>query len=290
LEEFTESQVTEELKKTSEEIWKAVGYRPIYFRAPAGYHGTVHDSTRTVDDIARELGMSSHIDWGPDTHDYYNDSDEEWKKHCGHEPRCGALSQHIVTTIKEASDGAIILCHESFEHTPEALQEVLPELKANPEYCFKTLAEHPNYQDKAKNYRETVYRYHKVDKGLTCFYYSTNSKAEPGWTADGVCFKSAPFIPGARPVRQYRHEDSSHPLRYAYTIEPYSGNYGPGWTYDEKFAFYAFKKKENGMEPVYQYYQVIEGGYWNLFYSTKPNEPPQGAGWTCQGPAFYVYA
>jgi hypothetical protein len=132
-----------------------------------------------------------------------------------------------------------------------------------------------------------IYRYHRDHQGYRCFCYSTNSTETltGGWLPDGAAYFAFGEGQGADPVYQYHHEDSNHPLRYCYTIDWV----GPGWTKD-KIAFYAFKQSKPGTTAVYQYYQVIEGGYWNLFYSTKQNEPPQGAGWTCQGPAFYVYA
>lgn len=93
------------------------------------------------------------------------------------------------------------------------------------------------------------------------------------------------------PVYQYYAKQPYGGIRYFYSIDP---NVEAGWTLDKDcndgVAFKAFKDKQKGTVPVYQYYVEQPYGGIRYFYSTDPHVE---AGWTLDkdyngGIAFYA--
>lgn len=123
------------------------------------------------------------------------------------------------------------------------------------------------------------------------YFYTTNLLGLPGsdWTAKGIAF----YACGANyqasnsgqsmgPVYQY---SASEPQRYSYGT---STILAPGWAND-RTAFFAFGSQVPYTLPVYQYHTILQeyNDRWNLAYSLNQNDPNL-AGWTNDGPAFYV--
>jgi peptidoglycan/xylan/chitin deacetylase (PgdA/CDA1 family) len=267
---LTDDAIKNELMNASDAIYKRVGFYPRHFRAPLG------DDRGNVNTIARSLGLSDHIGWGADTEDWHSDEEMGGRE---------KAENSIRDKIKGAGDGDIVLCHDKFAHTPAALKKAFKDLSEDKDNCFKTMAGYPSCVK-----ADPIYQYHidYRDRGYKSFYYSAklNDAPGPNWVMDGMVFSGVNEDTEAKGVRQYHHQDSSRPLRYAYTIKPYTDDYGPGWIDDNKPAFYAFNDPKADTIPLYLYYHLIEDKYWNLFYSTYPDVKGP---WIKQGQIFYVY-
>ena len=122
------------------------------------------------------------------------------------------------------------------------------------------------------------------------YFYTTNPLGSPDsdWTAQGIAFYAfgadcqASTGQAVVPVYQYSAGD---PQRYNLNT---GISVGPGWTNDKKTAFYAFQGQAPNTVPLYQYHKLLPGEFWNLAYSVNENDPKL-AGWTIDGPTFFVY-
>jgi peptidoglycan/xylan/chitin deacetylase (PgdA/CDA1 family) len=96
-----------ELGNTADIIEAANGIRPTMFRPP---YGASNDAVRT---ISKELGFAL-ITWNVDTLD--------WKTK--------NADKVYAAVMKDVSDGSIILCHDLYDTTADAMERVIPELIA----------------------------------------------------------------------------------------------------------------------------------------------------------------
>jgi peptidoglycan/xylan/chitin deacetylase (PgdA/CDA1 family) len=107
LTKLTADEIRKELSDTNEAVYKAAGVRPTIFRPP---YGSVDDSVKGV---AKQAGMAA-INWSVDTID--------WKT-----KNADAVYNEV---IKSAKSGSIILCHDIYPTTAEAMKRVIPDLAA----------------------------------------------------------------------------------------------------------------------------------------------------------------
>jgi peptidoglycan/xylan/chitin deacetylase (PgdA/CDA1 family) len=96
-----------ELEGTADIIEAANGIRPTMYRPP---YGAVNDSVKAV---SQELGFSL-INWNVDTLD--------WKTK--------NADKIYAAVMKDVSDGSILLCHDLYDTTADAMERVIPELVA----------------------------------------------------------------------------------------------------------------------------------------------------------------
>jgi hypothetical protein len=118
------------------------------------------------------------------------------------------------------------------------------------------------------------------------YYYTTNELDHPGreWTKTGIAFNAFQAnTVGAVPAYQF---NAPSPQRYDFRTSDVPS---PGWTNDKKAAFYVLTSATANSVPMYQYHQIIDNGFWNLFYSLDPNDP-NVKGWINDGIAFYAFA
>lgn len=97
--------IRKEFTDTDAAAWEIAGVRPRAYRPP---YGSVNDSVKAV---AKELGISL-IDWSVDSLD--------WKSRSA-----DAVYDEIMGQVE---DGSIILCHDLYASTAEAMARVIPEL------------------------------------------------------------------------------------------------------------------------------------------------------------------
>ena len=114
---LSESEITDELKTSSETIEKITGKKPTLFRAPYG------DYDNLLIDTAKEMGFYT-IQWDVDSLDWKNLSANE-------------IALRVVNGVKS---GSIILCHNNGLHTAEALPMIFSTLK-NRGYQFLPIGE-----------------------------------------------------------------------------------------------------------------------------------------------------
>ena len=100
------SQVTAaDIKKCSDAIYKACGKRPTAFRPPGG------NSTKVITDECKKEKMAMYY-WSVDTQDWDSrDAKTIYNK-----------------SVKEISDGDIILMHEIYDSTADAIEKLVPKL------------------------------------------------------------------------------------------------------------------------------------------------------------------
>ncbi|MCL2699142.1 MAG: polysaccharide deacetylase family protein [Defluviitaleaceae bacterium] len=99
------NQIKNDLLETSRVIEEAVGVAPLIFRPP---YGAINNN---VMNVSRELELAILL-WSIDTKDWkYRDAD---------------VIYNIV--MEHAADGAIVLSHDLYEVTVEAMERIIPEL------------------------------------------------------------------------------------------------------------------------------------------------------------------
>ncbi|MDR2712780.1 MAG: polysaccharide deacetylase family protein [Clostridiales bacterium] len=105
LTKLSKAEIKQDLEKTNQEIYDISGIEPMLYRPP---YGAVSDSLKT---ISQDLQLSL-IMWSLDTRD--------WKKR-----DAGAVYKSIMDNVQ---DGSIILCHDLYESTADAMKQVIPAL------------------------------------------------------------------------------------------------------------------------------------------------------------------
>ncbi|MGB3760315.1 MAG: polysaccharide deacetylase family protein [Rivularia sp. (in: cyanobacteria)] len=122
---LNDNTVLNKLRDTNEEIQRATGYTPEYFRPPMGEppfennQAIDKNNKFRVTELAESLGLS-HIHWSIDTNDWRSPGVES-----------------IVNTLLSAENGSIILCHDlpkqgnqaRGEDTIKAVDIAIPRLK-----------------------------------------------------------------------------------------------------------------------------------------------------------------
>lgn len=106
LTQLSASQLTAELSTTSNAIRSATGQAPTLFRPPYG------DTNYAVQSEARRLGMAQVI-WSVDTRDWAN-----------------ASTDAIVRSATGASAGGIVLMHDGYQATVNAVPQIVRGLQA----------------------------------------------------------------------------------------------------------------------------------------------------------------
>lgn len=109
---MTKDEVSEEIYKTQDVIFQAVGYDPSYFRPP---YGAINDNIKAVSTL--DFAM-----WDVDTEDWSNKDPN-------------TITKIIETNIH---DGAIILIHDIHDTSAQAVQKFLPILSKKG-YQFVTI-------------------------------------------------------------------------------------------------------------------------------------------------------
>ncbi|MDR3364329.1 MAG: polysaccharide deacetylase family protein [Clostridiales Family XIII bacterium] len=105
LTKLSNDEIASELNETNRVINDATGVSPVMYRPP---YGAVNDTLKAV---SKDLGLSL-VNWSVDTRDWESrDAD--------------AVYAHIM---EDARDGCIILCHDSYESTANAVARAIPEL------------------------------------------------------------------------------------------------------------------------------------------------------------------
>ncbi|MDR3278339.1 MAG: polysaccharide deacetylase family protein [Oscillospiraceae bacterium] len=113
-----------ELESTYEVIRAATGMTPAMFRPP---YGSVNDH---VKDVARDMGLAM-INWSVDTRD--------WESR-----NAASVYDEVMASVKDRS---IILCHDMYSSTADAMELVIPELLARG-YQLVTVSELMSYSGK----------------------------------------------------------------------------------------------------------------------------------------------
>ena len=103
--ELTGGQIWLEIDDTNNAIFEATGVRPKIYRPP---YGATNDM---IKEISREMGMSI-INWSVDS--------EDWKS-----KDADIIYNDIMRDVKS---GSIILCHDLFSTTADAMERVIPAL------------------------------------------------------------------------------------------------------------------------------------------------------------------
>lgn len=120
---LSQSQIRYQITETQKEVSKIVDYQIKWLRSPYG------STNKTVRSICKEYGMCIAY-WYVDTLDW---STKNAKKTCN-------------TILKEIKNGAIILCHDLYEQTADAIEIILPQLQEMG-YQFVTLSEMFSFMD-----------------------------------------------------------------------------------------------------------------------------------------------
>lgn len=102
---LNDADITYQLKNTNELIWRATGVLPTTFRPPYG------NENKQVEEVAKNQNLAI-INWSIDT--------EDWKSR-----NSDAVYREIMKQIKP---GAIILCHEIYKSSVDAVSMAIPEL------------------------------------------------------------------------------------------------------------------------------------------------------------------
>jgi peptidoglycan/xylan/chitin deacetylase (PgdA/CDA1 family) len=105
LTKLSSSSIKSQLNKTNKAIEEAIGIVPKSFRPP---YGSVNSK---VKEAAKDLGMSMIL-WSVDTND--------WKTR-----NANSTYKHIMNYAK---DGSIVLCHDLYAQTADAMELVIPAL------------------------------------------------------------------------------------------------------------------------------------------------------------------
>ncbi len=102
---YGESITADDIKKCSDAIKDVTGQYPTAFRSPGGM------TTKTIKDECAKENMSLYL-WNVDT--------EDWKSH--------SAPAIISQTLNNIQDGDIILMHEIYDATAEAIKTIIPRL------------------------------------------------------------------------------------------------------------------------------------------------------------------
>lgn len=102
---YGESITASDIKKCSDAIKKVSGQYPTAFRSPGGM------TTKTIKDECAKENMSLYM-WNVDT--------EDWKSH--------SAPAIISKTLNNIEDGDIILMHEIYDATADAIKVIIPKL------------------------------------------------------------------------------------------------------------------------------------------------------------------
>jgi peptidoglycan/xylan/chitin deacetylase (PgdA/CDA1 family) len=105
LTKLSDDEIISELRETIRVINDATGVSPVMYRPP---YGAVNDTLKAV---SKDLGLSL-VNWSVDTRD--------WESR-----NADAVYANIM---KDARDGSIILCHDLYESTANAVARAIPEL------------------------------------------------------------------------------------------------------------------------------------------------------------------
>ncbi|MDR0886898.1 MAG: polysaccharide deacetylase family protein [Clostridiales Family XIII bacterium] len=107
LTKLTDAEIRAELNDTANAIEAASGTRPTMHRPP---YGAVND---TIKSISKELGFSI-INWNVDARD--------WKTK--------NADATYTAVMRDVKDGCIVLCHDYYDSTADAMARIIPELTA----------------------------------------------------------------------------------------------------------------------------------------------------------------
>jgi peptidoglycan/xylan/chitin deacetylase (PgdA/CDA1 family) len=107
LAKLSETRIKRQLQDTNDAIFKATGVQPTMYRPP---YGNMSDRLRTV---SRQLGLSMIL-WSVDT--------EDW--------RTRSAERTYEAILDSVQDGSIILCHDLYASTVQAMERVIPELQS----------------------------------------------------------------------------------------------------------------------------------------------------------------
>ena len=102
-----ENEIRYEIGMGDRKVMEAAGEWPAYFRAPYGY------MNERVERVMHELGFGSMTGWSLDSFDWKSKSAEEVKNR----------------VLDNATDGDVVLMHDSLEVTREALPSIMNELR-----------------------------------------------------------------------------------------------------------------------------------------------------------------
>ena len=105
LTKLTSKEIKQEIMDTHAAIESIIGTAPKMYRVP---YGAINDKVRQ---ISKELGFSI-IGWSVDPRDW--------------ELRDADLVYNAI--MDSATDGAIVICHDTYESTAEAIERIIPEL------------------------------------------------------------------------------------------------------------------------------------------------------------------
>lgn len=112
------AQLSEEVDKCQDAVEKAIGVRPILYRAPSG------DITDTILDITDEKGMFN-IKWSVDSIDWRDDMTKE-----------SIMNRVLGRTVS----GSILLFHNDTKYTKDILPEIIKQLQKE-DYKFVKVSE-----------------------------------------------------------------------------------------------------------------------------------------------------
>ena len=106
LTELSREEMTSELSRTQDAIEQATGAAPVLFRPPFG------DTDETLAQVAAELGLTQIL-WDVDSQD--------WN---------GATTEQIVQAAATLQDGQVILMHDGYRSTIDAIGPIADDLAA----------------------------------------------------------------------------------------------------------------------------------------------------------------
>ncbi|MDR1565134.1 MAG: polysaccharide deacetylase family protein [Oscillospiraceae bacterium] len=121
LTKLTESELTAELKSTNDAITAVSGIKPKFYRPP---YGATNDRVKAV---SKAQGMAM-INWSVDT--------EDWKSR-----NADSVYKEIMAKSKS---GSIVLCHDLYQSTFDAVARAVPELRAQG-YELVTVSEYMKF-------------------------------------------------------------------------------------------------------------------------------------------------
>lgn len=126
LRRVTLDQLRKEIEDTNKAIFKATGIQPTLFRPPGGVYNEM------VVKAAKEFNQQTMMwSWDQDTLD--------WKR--------PPVPKIVRKVVRNASNGDIVLFHDSQMNTVRALKEILPELQKQG-YQFVTVSQLLKYKKK----------------------------------------------------------------------------------------------------------------------------------------------
>ncbi|MDR1564235.1 MAG: polysaccharide deacetylase family protein [Oscillospiraceae bacterium] len=133
LTKLTPEEMREELKSTNDAIYAATGVTPKGYRPP---YGAVNDELKG---LSKEMNLAI-INWSLDT--------EDWKSR-----KADKIYEVIMSNVKS---GGIILCHDLYDATGDAMAKIIPELRKKG-YQLVTISEMMEANGKALEAGEVYY-------------------------------------------------------------------------------------------------------------------------------------